>query len=70
MAMPLTNLTERELQILRLMALGLGADQIANDLGIQISTVRKHIDNTLKKFEARSQLEAIAKARQEGILGL
>jgi len=63
------NLTPRELEILKLVGLGRSAHQIAGELEIEITTVRKHIDNTLKKLGARSQVEAIAKARASDLLG-
>ena len=61
-------LTRRQLEILKLMNSGLLAEKIADRLDIRISTVRKHIDNIIQKFESHSQLEAVARAREAGLL--
>lgn len=61
-------LTPREVQILKLMSRGLTAEKIADQLDIRISTVRKHIDNVIQKLASHSQLEAVSKAREAGIL--
>lgn len=54
------SLTPRERQVLRLLAEGKNAATIAQDLVISLATVRKHIQNTLKKLNLHTTLEAVA----------
>ena len=62
------DLTPRELQVLELLGEGLPAKAIAEKLGIAILTVRNHIRAVLLELGVHSQLEALAKARREGLL--
>jgi PAS domain S-box-containing protein len=62
------GLTEREWQVLELLALGLGTNEIADMLIISPSTVRNHVQNVLGKLEVHSRLEAIAYAYQHGLI--
>lgn len=54
------DLTERETQILRLVAAGLANQQIADELGISLRTVKNHVHNVLGKLGARRRGEAAA----------
>jgi DNA-binding NarL/FixJ family response regulator len=65
---PNVDLTPREREILRLMALGLQTGEIAVRLGLSLSTVRNHIQNVLVKLGAHSKLEAVATAVRSGIV--
>ncbi|MGI8984147.1 MAG: response regulator [Acidimicrobiales bacterium] len=51
------RLTERELAVLKLVALGHDNVQIAGKLGVAESTVRNHVANILTKLQLRSQIE-------------
>lgn len=62
------DLTPRQLQVLELLADGHPAKAIAGRLGISVLTVRNHIRAILAELDAHSQLEAVAKARLEGLL--
>ncbi len=53
-------LTDRERQVLKLLASGLPLDSIATELGIDRETVRSHVRNVLSKLQAHSTVEAIA----------
>src|SRR6202042_961434 len=53
------ELTEREIQILRALAEGLGNKQIASSLAISEHTVKFHISSILDKLEASSRTEAV-----------
>ena len=64
-----SDLTPRELEILRLSASGLVNKQIAERLGLRLNTVRNHVQNVLSKMQAHSKLEAVATAVREGIVG-
>ena len=62
------DLTQRELQVLELLSDGLPAKAIARQLEIAVATVRNHIRAILLQLDAHSQLEALARARSEGLL--
>ena len=51
------RLTEREVEVLKLVALGNDNGQIAGQLGVSESTVRNHVANILTKLQLRSQIE-------------
>jgi len=55
---PLENLTQRELQNLKLIAAGKSNKDIANKLGIAETTVKVHVKNLLKKLGLKSRVEA------------
>ena len=61
-------LTEREQEVLRLLAAGASNQQIAAALVIQLSTVKKHVSNLLAKLGAESRTQAIAQARAFSLL--
>ena len=61
-------LTEREREILGLIAQGLTNAAIAEQLVVSVNTVRNHVANLLGKLGARSKLEALSIAIREGLL--
>ena len=62
------ELTNREREILALLAQGLGTDELSRTLHISRTTVRNHIANILAKLQVHSRLEAVALARRLGLL--
>jgi len=56
-------LTERELQVLRLMARGAGTRELARELRISTGTVRNHTARILRSLKAHTRLQAVATAR-------
>ena len=62
------SLSERELAVLRLIAAGEGNKQIASLLFISQNTVATHVRNILRKTGARNRTEAVAHARQRGLI--
>ena len=62
------TLTEREREILGLIAQGLSNAAIAERLVVSVNTVRNHVANLLAKLGARSKLEALSIAIREGLL--
>jgi DNA-binding NarL/FixJ family response regulator len=62
------QLTEREHQILGLLAKGLTNRQMADRLGVSLSTANFHVHNILEKLGAKTRTEAVALARNEGLL--
>lgn len=68
-AQPLPDpLTERELEVLRLLAAGLGNKEIAETLVIALSTVKQHLKNIYAKLGVHSRIQAVAQARELGLL--
>lgn len=61
-------LTSRELAVLRYLAAGLTLNEIAKRLGIKEATARTHVHRILTKIQAHSQLEAVALARDQGLV--
>jgi LuxR family transcriptional regulator, maltose regulon positive regulatory protein len=56
-------LSERELEVLALVASGNSNLEIASSLFVSLSTVKTHINNLYRKLGARSRTQAIARAR-------
>jgi two-component system, NarL family, nitrate/nitrite response regulator NarL len=63
----LSELTKRELEVLRLRADGMDQDTIANRLVISRATVATHIQRILKKLGVHSRAQAVAVAYREGV---
>jgi PAS domain S-box-containing protein len=61
-AASLSRLTERELEVLRLLAEGLDTREIAARLTLSRATVRNHVQHILNKLKVHSRLEAVALA--------
>ena len=61
-------LSERELEILRLIAGGLSNQAIADTLIIAASTVKKHINNIYGKLDVQSRTQALVRARELNLL--
>lgn len=60
------RLTQRELQILGLIAQGMSNKSIGNELDISDGTVKVHVKNLLRKVNAKSRLEAAVWAIEQG----
>jgi two-component system, NarL family, response regulator len=63
-----SNLTSRELEILRMLAKGLTNKQIGRALGISDNTVRNHVNSIIEKLEVSDRTEAATTAIQRGII--
>jgi LuxR family maltose regulon positive regulatory protein len=62
------QLTVRELEILQLVAAGAPNQRIAEQLVVTLDTVKKHITHLLAKLGAANRTEAVARARQLGLI--
>ena len=67
-AEPHDKLTEREREVLQLLAEGLSNAAIAERLFVSVHTVRNHVANLSNKLGAHSKLEALSIAVREGLL--
>ena len=65
---PAPRLTERELEVLKLVARGLNNRDIAKELFISENTVKNHIRNILEKLQLHSRMEAVVYAVREKLL--
>ena len=63
-----TQLTEREREILALLARGASKREISETLYIAGGTVKNHLSNILGKFGVRDRTQAVLKARELGLL--
>jgi LuxR family maltose regulon positive regulatory protein len=61
-------LSERELEVLRLIASGLSNREIARDLFVTPGTAKRHVHNIYRKLEVRSRTQAIARARDLNLI--
>jgi DNA-binding NarL/FixJ family response regulator len=64
-----STLTERELEVLQMLADGLSTKRVAEQLFISVNTARNHVQRVIRKLDAHSRLEAVALARRAGLLG-
>jgi DNA-binding NarL/FixJ family response regulator len=67
---PGLRLTDRELEVLRLVAKGMNNREIARDLFISENTVKNHVRNILEKLQLHSRMEAVMYAVKEKLLDL
>ena len=61
-------LTEREKEVFELLASGRTNREIAADLFVTVGTIKAHTSNIYAKLQARNRAEAIARARELGLL--
>ncbi|TFV74196.1 LuxR family transcriptional regulator [Bradyrhizobium frederickii] len=63
-------LTQRELDVLALMAEGASNKMIARRLGISVHTVKFHVGSLLDKLDATGRTDAVAHAARRGVIEL
>ena len=64
----LAELTPKELELLRQLSRGHSYAAAANEMGIAVSTVQTHIRNLYRKLDVHSQVQAVTKAQERGLL--
>jgi DNA-binding NarL/FixJ family response regulator len=67
-AMPIEELTARELEVVRLMAGGYSNKEIAHALGTAEGTIKNQVSSILSKFGVRDRTRAVLKALEAGLL--
>ena len=65
---PGDDLTDREREVLALMAEGLSNPDIAKRLTVELSTVKTHVSNILSKLKVSTRMEAAAFAREHNLV--
>ena len=65
----LEPLSERELEVLQLLAAGRPNRAIADELVITLDTVKRHVTHILEKLGAANRTQAVARARELGLVG-
>jgi DNA-binding NarL/FixJ family response regulator len=63
-----SELSEREIEVLRLIAAGSSNKEIAEKLFIAEGTAKNHVSNILSKLEARDRAQAVARAKELNLL--
>jgi DNA-binding CsgD family transcriptional regulator len=69
-APPAQQLTPREIEVLGMLAEGLGNKTIARRLGISEHTVKFHVGSILAKLDASSRTEAVTLGARRGLIML
>ena len=64
----LDRLTEREVEVLRLMARGMSNSEIAGQLYLGEATVKTHVGRVLGKLDARDRVQAVVAAYESGLV--
>jgi DNA-binding CsgD family transcriptional regulator len=66
--MVVNDLTQREREVLALVATGMSAKEVARELGIAPRTVERHIDHIRLKTRTRNRSHLVAFAISEGLI--
>lgn len=64
-----STLTDRQLQILPLLADGMPNKRIAQALGLTEGTIKQHLKDLFKRLNASNRTQAVNEARRQGLLG-
>ena len=67
---PSPQLSERQLEVLALVARGLTNQKVAEELGLSSRTVDRHLENMMKRLQMHSRMELVSYALREGWIDL
>ncbi|MHB8960559.1 MAG: helix-turn-helix transcriptional regulator [Candidatus Limnocylindrales bacterium] len=67
-AQALAPLSERELEVVRLISEGASNAAVAESLGITLATVKSHVGHAMDKLDASSRTQIVARARGAGLI--
>lgn len=62
------SLTPRQAQVLHLLARGCSTEQMADELGVAVDTVRNHVRDVLRRLGVHSRLEAVIEAHERRLV--
>jgi LuxR family maltose regulon positive regulatory protein len=62
------ELSERELEVLRLLSTRMSQREIGATLYVSVNTVKSHVKNIFRKLDATGRVEAVARARERGLV--
>jgi DNA-binding CsgD family transcriptional regulator len=62
------SLTPRQAQVLHLLARGCSTEQMADELGVAVDTVRNHVRDVLRRLGVHSRLEAVIQAHERRLV--
>ncbi len=63
-----SNLSEREMEVLKAMASGLSNQEIADKLFVSLNTIKTHSSNIFSKLNVKRRTQAIQKARESNLI--
>jgi len=63
------GLSQRELEVIRLMAEGLSNQEIADRLFVSLNTIKTHCSRIFEKLDVRRRTQAVEKAKRMGVIG-
>lgn len=66
----ISPLTDRELEILQIIAKGLSNNEAANVLGLSKATIRTHLEHIYEKLDVTNRVEAVTEGIRQGIINL
>lgn len=62
------NLTNRRLEVLRLLAKGYSNEEIGNELELSVHTIKAHIEAIFKHFNVKSRIKAVISALKAKVI--
>jgi ATP/maltotriose-dependent transcriptional regulator MalT len=63
-----TPLSDREMEVLSLVATGLSNHEIADRLVVSTATIKTHVSHIYDKLDAQNRAEAVARAKEKGLI--
>jgi DNA-binding NarL/FixJ family response regulator len=64
----LAELSERELDVLRVVARGRSNQEVATDLHLSVATVKTHVASILRKLDERDRVQLVVRAYESGLI--